>query len=104
MVFCWEGKLFRLPLRQESRHTADHHGLGAVPGAAVQFAPVLDHLALRSGLCLCCDHHGQYLQKVSVISDQTGSGECGYSVSRDAMGTNSFMGLSVNGKKKSNDW
>ena len=96
MVFCWEGKLFRLPLRQESRHTADHHGLGAVPGAAVQFAPVLDHLALRSGLCLCCDHHGQYLQ--------TGSGECGYSVSRVAMGTNSFMGLSVNGKKKSNDW
>lgn len=44
----------------------DHHGLGAVSGAAVQFAPVLDHLAVRSGLCLCCDHHGQYLQKVSL--------------------------------------
>jgi len=61
------GRLIRLSLRQESRHTIDNHGLGAVPGATVQFAPVLDHLAVRRGLCLSRDHHGQYLQKVSLI-------------------------------------
>jgi len=48
-------------------------------------------------------HHG-HLQEVTVISNRAGSVNCGYSVSRDAMGTNSFMGLSVKGKKKPNDW
>lgn len=41
--------------------------LGSVPGAAVQFASVQDHRAVRPGVCLCRDYHGQYFQNVSVI-------------------------------------
>ncbi len=51
------GKLLRLPLRQKSSHPADYHGLGAVSGVAVQPAPILDYLAVCTGIRLCRHHH-----------------------------------------------
>jgi len=46
------------------------------------------------------ENGGTSLCRVSLWRLRTGTT---YSVSNDAMGTNSFMGLSVNGKKNSKD-
>ena len=46
---------------KKSSHPADYHGLGAVSGVAVQPAPILDHLAVCTGIRLCRHHHRKYL-------------------------------------------
>ena len=42
-------------------------GFSLHAGVAGQFAPVLDHPTFCLSLWFCCNHHRQYLQKVSLI-------------------------------------
>ena len=60
------GKLLRVSLCQESFPAVVPVRLGTVPGVARQRAPVLDTPAIRAGVCLGSQDHGQHLQEVSV--------------------------------------